>query len=263
MPAVTDQAVCIRHWDWSETSQTVELFARERGIVRALAKGSKRERSPFSGGLEVLTAGQMMAIIKPNTTLATLTAWDLRETFPAVRQSLNAFYAGMYIADLIHHLLREADPHPKLYDTLLQTLRGLSGSEPNARDHALLRFQWVALDESGHRPELDQSVAGRDPLPASGPLGFHPRLGGLVADPADVDTPDQVSSDRPWRVRRATVELLRSLRDSPYPPQSASLSDGSTLDRANRLLAAYTREILGAEPPSMRVLFGPLTNDGP
>lgn len=49
MPPVSDDAVCIRHWDWSETSQTVSLFTRGHGLVRALAKGSKRPKSPYSG----------------------------------------------------------------------------------------------------------------------------------------------------------------------------------------------------------------------
>ena len=40
---------------------------------RGLAKGSKREKSNFSGGLEVLTHGEILAIIKPHTELANLT----------------------------------------------------------------------------------------------------------------------------------------------------------------------------------------------
>ena len=87
MPTVIDQAICIRHWDWSETSQTVSLFARDTGIVRGMAKGARREKAPFSGGLEVLTRGEMVAIIKPSSDLANITAWDLQETFPAAQSS--------------------------------------------------------------------------------------------------------------------------------------------------------------------------------
>src|SRR4051812_20305466 len=70
MAAVTDQAVCIRQWDWSETSQTVSLFGRETGVVRAIAKGSKREHSRFSGGLEVMTRGEMIVHIKAGDSLS-------------------------------------------------------------------------------------------------------------------------------------------------------------------------------------------------
>ena len=65
---------------------------------------------------------------------------------------------------------------------------------------------------------------------------------GVVADTA---APDR------WRVRRETIELLRAvaagrLSDRAKPAQ---------LDRANRLLAAYIRVLLGREPKSMKWIY--------
>ena len=137
MPAAADQAVCIRHWDWSETSQTVSLITRDHGLVRGLAKGARREKSSFSGGIDLLTRGQAMFIVKPTADLAAITAWDLQETFPAIRRSLPTFYTAMYIADLTQHALHERDPHPALFDQLLAALRGLGTPDQSA--HALLR----------------------------------------------------------------------------------------------------------------------------
>ena len=63
MSRFKDQAVCIRMIDWSETSQIVALLTREHGVLRGLAKGSKRMSpsaiSRFSGGIEawVMIAG--------------------------------------------------------------------------------------------------------------------------------------------------------------------------------------------------------------
>ncbi|MCH7602254.1 MAG: recombination protein O N-terminal domain-containing protein, partial [Planctomycetes bacterium] len=62
MPTISDYAICIRRWDFSETSQTVSLFTRESGIIRGLAKGAKREKGNFSGGFDLLTLGQVVAI---------------------------------------------------------------------------------------------------------------------------------------------------------------------------------------------------------
>jgi DNA repair protein RecO (recombination protein O) len=239
VPAIPDQAVCIRHWDWSETSQTVSLFTRDHGLVRGLAKGSKRERSNFSGGIDLLTRGQVMMILKPSADLATLTAWDLQEIFPALRSSLNAFYAAMYAADLVLHTLHDRDPHPALFDQLLAALRALG--TPDRTAAALFRFQWATLVETGYRPELDADVATGEPLPAAAAYSFAPRLGGFTTE---APAPS-------WRVRAETLSLLRSPDTGPVSP--------ATLDRANRLLAAYTREILGREIPAAAALFGELT----
>jgi DNA repair protein RecO (recombination protein O) len=252
MPTRKDEAVCIRQWDWSETSQTVSLFGRESGVLRAVAKGAKRERGPFSGGLEVLTRGEMIAISKAPPAMATLTAWDLRETFGAVRQSLGAFRAGMYLVDLVHHAVTDADPHPALFDALVSALRalGVGDAAPARREsEAVLRFEWATLSETGYRPELHRDVAGGGGgLVDSPTYAFSPRLGGLTADTGLADV---------WRVRSETVRVLRAIDaggEEAGPEGCGGLSAFPTgsVARASLLLAHYLREILGREPPAMR-----------
>lgn len=257
---IRDQAFCIRQWDWSETSQTVSLFSREHGVIRAVAKGSRREKGAFSGGLEVLTRGEMVAIIRhqERTTdaMATLTSWDLQELFPRTRRSLAAFHVGMYMLDLVHHAVRDSDPHPALFDDLLVCLRGMG--TPGAEQRVMLAFQWSVLVHAGFAPQLFRDVrTGRD-LNVQASYAFRPDLGGLIGD----GSPDRAAdrggqSPRPvpdgavvWRVRGETIELLRRLSG---PGQSSHpgllLADPAVgpgvVGRANRLLAWYLRSILG------------------
>ncbi|MCW5777296.1 MAG: DNA repair protein RecO [Phycisphaeraceae bacterium] len=250
MPTVRDQAVCVRHWDWSETSQTVSLFTREHGLIRGIAKGARRENAAFSGGLELLTRGEIVAIVRPSGSLATLTAWDLQETYPVLRLSLATFNAGMYLADLVSHAITDEDPHPALFDALISSLRTI-GDSPS---EAILRFQWATLVETGYKPALSREVAGH----AGAVYGFSPRAGGLVSTTHDEG--DNTHSAPLWRVRSPTVELLRRL-EAALPIGD----DAASIDRANRLLAAYLREILGRELPTLRWVFGKrsLTNAPP
>ena len=237
MASIRDDAICVRHWDFSETSQTVSLLLREHGLLRGLAKGARREKGAFSGGIELLTRGQVVGIVKSSTALATLTSWDLCETFPAVRGSYEAYGAAMYMADLTGQLLRDGDPHPGVYDALLKALRGLG----QAVGRELLAFQWSLLAECGYAPELTNDVRTSTPLERASTYGFAPSLGGLVADEGDGAW---------WRVRANTIDVLRGVDSTG----EASGSD-EAVDRANRLLASYVREILGKEPPSMGVVF--------
>ena len=135
MPRFKDHAICIRHIDWSETSQVVALLTREQGKVRALAKGSKRT-SPgavarFSGGIELLTLGQAVGIIKPSTDLATLTEWDLQNPYFHLRRDLAAHETALYAADLSNALLADHDPHAGVFAALAQLLEVLA--EPSRR----------------------------------------------------------------------------------------------------------------------------------
>jgi DNA repair protein RecO (recombination protein O) len=241
MPTISDNAVCIRRWDFSESSQTVSLFTQRHGIIRGLAKGAKREKGAFSGGLDVLTRGMAVVIVKTGRDLATITEWHLQESYRWLRRHLSANRAGMYMADLIHRLLTDHDPHERLYQAFVEALDGLA--EPARIDASLLTFQWRLLEETGYRPQLDNDAETGRPLPEDvATLAFSARAGGVVA---------AGEGSGCWRVRRSTINLLRHLAGSgriePGPE--------GAVERANRLLAAYCRELIGSEPPAMRWAF--------
>lgn len=247
VPATPDEGICIRQWDWSETSQTVSIFTKNLGLVRAIAKGSKRPKAAFSGGIELLTRGRLGILLKPTTELGTLTEWDLLQTFPALRTSLRAHQAGLYAADLVHHALQPHDPHPVLYEALVGVLTHLGTTaegEPRAWvEVGLVRLQWAVLVETGYRPVLERDVAtgGRLDEEAAA-YRFDPELGGVRGD---------VDGESGWRVRAETIRALAGVVTG-----NAEEVDAGTLERCNRLLASYLRHLLGVEPKTMPVLFG-------
>ena len=234
MPVRHDEAVCIRHWDFSESSQTVGLYSRGGGLMRAIAKGARRPRGAFGGGIDLLTRGEFGAIVSSGSELASMVEWTLLETFPHLRLSIDANRIAYYAADMIGRMSVLHDPHPELYDALVRLLREAGSGAPE-----LLRFQWVLLSESGWQPRLDAHGASAD-----GVVSFDPRAGGTVPG----------SPEGSWRVRITTIEAIRSVVEGSTLPAEAA----APLDRANRLLAAYLRDMLGAEPDTMRMLFGAL-----
>ncbi len=248
MANLKDDAICIRQWDWSETSQTVSLFTREHGILRGIAKGSKREKSPFSGGIELATRGEIVAIVKAHPaadSLANFTSWDLQETFPAVRRSHLGFRIAMAILDSLGRAMRETDPHPALFDGTLQSLRTLDGSASD-QYAALIAFLFLLLKETGHAPELFVDVRNGAPLSAAAIMGFSPVRGG-VTNIAPVET----DANSFWRVRGETIEFLRVLSKGQH---QVSLVPETTLKRGVSLLSAYLRHVLESDIPALSSL---------
>ncbi len=246
VPQVRDQAICVRQWDWSETSQTVSLFARELGVIRAVAKGAKREKASFSGGLEVATRGEMLAIVKAGDTLANLTSWDLQEIFPALRRKLGVFYAGMYLLDLVQQSIRDQDPHPALFDALLEALRACEAGQERARA-GVLWFQWRTLAETGVAPDLERAVGGESVV------GFSARSGGVVPAPREAEAGVQ-------RVRAETIAALRGVSRSAGP--GGLEVSAESLRRASGLLAWYVRESLGVESAAAEMYLRTLRPEG-
>lgn len=253
MPSVTDQAICIRVWDWSETSQTVSLLTRAHGLLRGIAKGSKRPHARFSGGIDLLTRGEMIASLKPAERgggLTPLVAWDLQELFPGVRRSVRALYCAMAMADLTQNALLEGDPHPEVFDALVEALRSLE--RPGQDLACTCAFAWTLVDRTGHRPELDVDVNTGAPLADQPVYAFDPRRGTLGEE----------GSGRAadcWRVRRETVQYLRKLGREQV---SGGEFPDETIARALRLVLFYFREASGREMSAVRVLLDTLENLG-
>lgn len=244
MTTINDEAICIRHWDFSETSQTVGLFLRNHGLVRAIAKGSRRERGDFSGGVDLLTQAQIQIVIKPAVDLATLTSWTLLKNFPCVRKNMQANKIAYFAADLIGRLFEAHDPHPNVYGCFTHMLEHIGHEDSGAMEDEfiLLDFQWLILREAGLQPILGAYPNGTEVV------HFNPHEGGKVVEMQTAAT---------WRVRAATIAVLEALRTGQTNDQPQL--DHETIVRANRLLAAYIREALSEEPFTMRRLFGALT----
>jgi DNA repair protein RecO (recombination protein O) len=245
-----DHAICIRHLDWSETSQIVALLTREHGKVRGLAKGSRRTSKSsvqrYSGGIDLLTRGEIVGIIKPSTDLATLTEWDLQEPFRHLHADLSAQWIAMYAADVVNSLMADHDPHPVTFEELGVLLGSLgNAAKPQA---ALARFQWRMLEDLGYKPEVEVDAASGSALPAAAAYTFDARAGGVTAQSAAFT--GGATGVGPWRVRRETVELLRGLA------KGETASGEAAARRANRLLCVYIRAILDRPLPTMDYILG-------
>lgn len=246
MATVHDLAICIRHWDYSETSQTVSLFGREQGVFQGLAKGARRERSNFSGGIDLLTLGHVVAIIKPGRELSTLTEWGLSKVWWRARRDRCANQVAWYLADCVGRSFDQHDPHQRVFDALVAALDALEEGTPESR--VLLRFQWQLLLETGFKPRLDLPVpVSAESTNDDTAILFSAREGGVV-DQQHPASQHQAT----WRVRHETISLLQRLEKDCESTASAPVD---VCDRAARLLAVYLREMLGEELQTMSLVY--------
>jgi DNA repair protein RecO (recombination protein O) len=247
MPLVRDQCICLRKFEYSETSQILTLFSREHGLMRTIAKGAHRTTksgaSKFGGGIDLLDLGDAVFTLAPEKDLATLCEWKLRDGHLALRRNLRAVYLGTYAAELVAVLIEEHDAHPELFDRLRETIDDLQSPR---LEEAFLAFELDLLRETGYVPHIERCVSCQRLLDeADGGVFFSPMNGGAVCHHCQDVAPDRMDIDP--RVLRIAITLMRMRLNTRANNGSAHrlprLSRHQT-DPLNRVLAGHIEQTL-------------------
>lgn len=148
----------MRLTDYSESSQIAWLFTHKHGLVRMIAKGTKRStRGKAAVGLDLLERGELTFLpAKGDASLGTLTDWRQLDAHRACRESLGSLYAALYAVELVTAYAEDSDPAPRLWE-LLAELLAMLGPSSSIVD-AVAGFQLNALREFGVLPELRECV---------------------------------------------------------------------------------------------------------
>lgn len=237
MPIISDFAVVLRRLDYSETSQILVLFTREHGKVRAIAKGVKRStKTRFAPGVDLLDVGQAVVSVRSEThdALATLTEWKQGRPLGGLREKLVRLSAAMYVGEITAQLTEDFDPHPGVYDALVEALTALS--QADVVHDAVVGFQRTLLIAAGSFPVFEACVA----CGKAGDLSHFSALqGGMLCGRCAARQHER----RP--VLPATLAALRGRGEGPMP------------EGAFALLNYHIAHLIGREPLLGQSLLSP------
>lgn len=157
------EALTLKQAPFGEADLLVTLFSRERGKLRAIAKGARRSNSKLVGHLEPIT--HVRLALNRGRDLDYVTQAQVIDSFPAVKNDLQAIARGFYVAELVDGFGSEAHQNLPLYDLALATL-GRVGEENPHPELVLRSFELGLLRASGFMPELYRCVeCGEDLVP--------------------------------------------------------------------------------------------------
>jgi DNA repair protein RecO (recombination protein O) len=178
MPLFSSDALVLRTYTLGETSKIVVLLTRERGKLRAVAKGARGRRSRYQSALEPLSEVKVTLYGRQGTELFRLGQCELmRSAFPASGQTLDATLALSYFAELIDAFSPEGEAEDAVYRLAVAVLAAAAEGRPSA---LLSRYieAWL-LRLSGLYPPLDRcSGCGR--ALAGAELLYHAPAHGFV-----------------------------------------------------------------------------------
>ncbi len=239
-----DSAICIRTVDFSETSQIVTFFARAAGKISAIAKGSKRPKSPFDGTIEILSHGRIVFSDSTKEKLAVLTEFESAyggPSFSPTRSNLFVLNCRLFAAELLDKMTDEHDPHPALFDSFLQFLQNTQNTpQKHEMITLLILFQLTLLKEVGLQPVLSYCVNCKtryEKRDARSDFYFSSSANGLICRDCEASFPDKI------RLSKAAANSLSNLK-------LLAESQEKTLNEIEKFLVYHFTELLN-RPPKM------------
>jgi DNA repair protein RecO (recombination protein O) len=200
------EAVVLRHADWGEADRILTLYTRERGKVRAIAKGARKIRSRKAGHLEPFTRVTLQ-LAKGRDLLIVTQADTLDAYLPLGANLVKTGYASYVIELLDRFTYEDENENNAIFRLLTEILGRISG---DADPWLAIRYYEVRLlDLLGFRPHLFECAnCGEQIRPVD--QFFSPAVGGVLCPKCGPGLPGV------WSVSMQALKVFRHLQRSPY-----------------------------------------------
>ncbi|MFL6513486.1 MAG: DNA repair protein RecO [Chthoniobacterales bacterium] len=132
-------AILLRKRKFSDTSLIVSWCTESLGCIQTMAKGARRQRSAFSGKLDLFFEAEIQIATSRKSDLHTLTEVVLRNPFAGIRKTYLRTQAAAYFVELIELCTERDHCEPELFELLRRAFGFLDANEAN--DRAIKHFE--------------------------------------------------------------------------------------------------------------------------
>ena len=237
------EAIVLSRFDLGETDRVITLLTRDRGKIRAVAKGARRPTSKLAPSLEYFTRCRL--ILSRGRDLDVITSVDVIERPAALGERIDAFSHACHLAEVTNKLVPDGQPAPEVYRLLSAALSEIESTE---QPWLLTRwYEMALLALTGYRLDLFHCAScGNDLLPEPNMLGIH--TGGILC-------PNCWPADPNGRVMSVNVQkILRSLDRNGMTEIRRVSVEPALVGEIEATLTIYVRSIAEREFSSLKVL---------
>jgi DNA repair protein RecO (recombination protein O) len=250
MPLLKTPAITLKSRKWGDADRIVTFYTLRFGKLRGVARGARRLKSRFGSALEPFVHCDLNLFEKRHDPMYRVTQADILEAFSGLREDLMLMSGAGRLVNLVAAVTAEGDPGPRIFDTLLQGLRALRGSQ----EHSLttLLFQIRLLGQTGFRPQTDHCVAcgkGAGSAAAGRSVPFSPQSGGIVCVSCAGGHPDRCLPLSP-----GSLSLLRHTLQWTPEALTRLKATGQVRAELETAIEAYVTVVAGRRLPPVDFL---------
>jgi DNA repair protein RecO (recombination protein O) len=165
---ITTQATLIRLTRLTDSSLIVHWFSEQLGLLKTVAKGARRPKSPFAGQLDLFFGGEITVQRAKRGELHALREVAIRHWREGLRRNYTATLFAAYCCQLAESAVEPEHPEPALHDLLNRALDHADATEPGPRslhhfERELARLLGISHDQRAAHLSLRDALGSLPP----------------------------------------------------------------------------------------------------
>lgn len=227
-------AIILKRRDFNEADRLLTVLTPTHGKIDIIAKGARKLTSTKTGHVELFTRADML--INKGRDFGIVSQAEMVMPYLELRDDLQLGAYASYAAELVDRFTGQDDEDQRhLFNLFDATLRRLcSEADPRL---ALRYFEVHLLGLVGFQPEINECVAGREPVMPEDQY-FSYAEGGIICPRHAVKVGHLIP------VSMVTLKLLRHMQRSPYSQVQPLTVAPALHEDAERLLLGYITYLL-------------------
>lgn len=123
----------------TDTSLIVHWFTEDQGLIKTVAKGALRPKSPFAGKLDLFFSGEIRCAAARKGELHTLREVGITHWREGLRKHYTSTLLAAYCCQLLEAAVEPEHPDPQLHDLMVRALDHIDKAGASLR--ALRHFE--------------------------------------------------------------------------------------------------------------------------
>ena len=146
------EALILKSYNLGDADKIVVMLTQREGLVRGVAKGAKRLKSKFGGGLEPFSIIDLIYFQKEERELVSIRQIELVQSYFAKASRPNFLQKFAYLAELLIEFAPPSDPNERLY-RMAKVCLETAAENPENLESIVLYFELWILKLAGYLPD--------------------------------------------------------------------------------------------------------------
>ena len=171
MGLVETEGVILKTYSLAEADKIIVLLTQNEGLVRGVAKGAKRLKSRFGGGLEPFSIISISYFQKEERELVSIGRVELVKSFFDAAANPQFLQKFAYLAELLLEFAPPHDPNERLY-RMTKICLETSAEDVRSLDSIGLYFELWILKLGGYLPDWNKCGNCKSAIDVYHPAGL-------------------------------------------------------------------------------------------